>query len=73
MTRLAALCVSLLLCAPALARPPDCYAQCDNDRKNCEVQCAKKAGHHATTCKSACAQVTDPCRDACKKREERRK
>ena len=73
MSRLLALCLVLLLPLGALARESDCVAACENDQKNCEVQCGKKVGKNKAPCKSACAELTEPCHDACKKKEGKRK
>lgn len=73
MSRLTALALVLLLPLGALARETECMARCENDKKNCEVQCGRKVGKNTAPCKSACAELTDPCRDSCKKKEDKRR
>jgi hypothetical protein len=68
-----ALALVIFLPLVTLARPDACENRCADDKKNCELQCSKKAGKHAAQCKNACTQLTDPCRADCKAREGKRK
>ena len=66
MSRLALALVVLLPFGALAARPPDCFARCESDRKGCEVQCIKKAAKTAgPACKSMCGDIADPCRESC--------
>jgi len=72
MLRAAALAL-VLFAFGALARPADCMSRCESNQKECQLKCAKAAGKHAASCRSACAQFIEPCKEDCKKKEERRK